>query len=406
LNDKKEGKSFYYPTDSTVLEVNFSNGTKNGLAYEILHDTLVISLFEYKNGFLVFKEQINRFDKEGKKHGVWKEFYPDGKVKKEMYYIHGTLNGMYKEYSPTGELVKAIMYKYGEPEEISTSLQKEVAQKQEFYPSGKLKSSGFYKHDTIPVGVHKEYDETGNVTLVKIYDDSGHLEGEGMFDKHGYKTGIWKEFYPTGELKAKGKYSKGKRTSKWTFYYKNGQVEQTGYYYKNKPHKVWKYFSPSGTLLKYETYYKGEREGPYYEFNTEGDTVVWGNYYGGEKDSAWKIIYADKVESGSYSEGLKEGVWTRKLLNGKTIYKATYVQGEPNGKVYYYYNNGKIMRIEQYKMGVPTGNWIYYTPENEIDFMETYRNGKLVKINGKKFKWPKKLKNPKIILSDIENNKN
>ncbi len=401
LNDKKEGKSFYYPTDSTVLEVNYSNGTKNGLAFELVHDTLITTLYEYKNGFLVFKENINRYDKDGKKQGVWKEFYPDGKVKKEMYYIHGILNGMYKEYAPTGQLVKAIMYKYGQPEEINPSVQKEITQKQSFYPSGKLKSSGFFKHDSIPVGVHKEYDEAGNVTVVKIYDDSGHLRGVGMFDKLGRKTGEWKEYYPTGEIKAKGKYKKGKKYGKWIFYYRNGKVEQTGFFYKNKPHKVWKYWAPNGQVLKYETYYKGKREGPYYELNIHGDTVVWGNYYDGEKDSTWKIIYDDKIETGTYSGGLKEGTWQRILKeNGKIIYKADFVQGEPNGKVYYYYSNGKIMRIEQYKMGVPHGNWMYYTPQNEIDWIETYRNGKLVKINGKKFKWPKKLKNPRLILNE------
>ena len=393
LNDKKEGKSYYYVNDSIVVVTNYSNGVKNGSSFEILNDTLIISISEYKNGFLVFKEKINRYDKEHKKHGTWKEFYPDGKIKKEMYYIHGTLNGMYKEYSPTGKLLRAVMYKYGSPEEINVSLKKEITQKQKFYKSGQLKSSGFFKHDTIPIGVHKEYDINGNVTLVKIYDDKGKLMEKGLFNSKGQKTGRWKEFYPTGELKAEGNYKNNKKNGKWNFYYKSGKIEQTGYYYKNKPHKVWKYYSKDGKLLKYETYYKGKLEGPYYEFNFDGDTVIWGNYYEGEKDSSWIIIYTDKIEKGKYSEGLKEGTWEMTLKeNGKIIFKAYYIQGVIHGKAYYYYNNGKIMRIEQYKMGIPHGNWTYYTTDNEIDLFETFRNGKLVKINGKKFKWPKKLK--------------
>ena len=403
LNDKKEGKAYYYQNNKIHLIVNYKNGVKNGYAFEISDDTLITTLYEYKNGFLVFSEKINRYDKNGKKHGVWKEFYPDGKLKREMYYIHGQLNGLYKEYAPNGKLITVLMYKYGKPEKVNKNTVREITQKQTFYPSGRLKHSGFYKHDTIPVGVHKEYDEAGNVTIVKIYDDNGYLKGEGMFDKNGRKSGTWKEFYPTGELKAKGKYKKGKRTGLWKFYYKDGKTEQTGYYYKGKPHKTWKYYDHNGTLLKYETYYKGRYDGPYYLFSYKGDTMVWGFFTDGERDSTWKFIYQDKWETGPYKDGLKEGLWTRKLLvNNKTIYKANYIQGVPHGKVYYYFNNGKIRRIEEYKMGIPHGNWQYYTEDNELDMIETYRNGKLVKINGRRFKWPKKLKNPQVILRDIK----
>jgi antitoxin component YwqK of YwqJK toxin-antitoxin module len=406
LNDKKEGKAYYYKNNKLHLIVNYKNGIKNGFAFEISNDTLITTLYEYKNGFLVFSEKINRFDKDGKKHGVWKEFYPDGKLKREMYYIHGQLNGLYKEYSPDGKLTTVLMYKYGQPEKVNKNSVRQITQKQTFYKSGKLKHSGYYKHDTIPVGVHKEYDEAGNVTLVKIYDDEGHLKGKGMFDKHGRKTGIWKEFFTTGELKAEGKYKKGKRSGLWKFYYENGALEQKGYYYKGKPHKIWKYYDPNGNLIKYESYYKGRNDGPYYLFSNNGDTLVKGYFTDGERDSTWKFVYQDKIETGTYKEGLKEGKWTRKLLaNGKVIYKAEFIQGVPHGKVYYYFNNGKLRRIEEYKMGIPHGIWQYYTPNGEITLIEKYRNGKLIKINGKRFKWPKKLKNPNVILDDHKNKK-
>ena len=403
LNDKKEGKSFYYKNNKLHQIVPYKNGQKDGLAFEIKDDTLITAVYKYKNGFLVFSEKINRYDKNGRKHGVWKEFYPDGKIKREMYYIHGQLNGLYKEYSPSGELVKAIIYKYGQPEPQKKLATKEIKQKQFFYSSGRIKHSGFYKHDSIPVGVHKEYDESGNITVVKIYDDNGHLTGEGKFDKRGRKTGEWTEYYTSGEIKAKGKYKKGKRTGKWIFYYKDGNVEQTGYYYKNKPHKTWIYFSKDGKPLKIETYYKGRYDGPYYLITLQGDTIVKGYFTDGEKDSSWVYVYEDKIETGSYKDGLKEGEWKRTLKsNNRIIYKADFIQGVPHGKVYYYYNNGKIMRIEEYKMGVPHGNWQYYTEQNELDMVETYRNGKLIKINGHRFKWPKKLRNPKVILDDIK----
>ncbi len=406
LNDKKEGKSYYYKNNHLYKVENYSNGVKQGLAFEYTNDTLITKVMEYKNGFLVFSENINRYDKQGYKHGEWKEFYDGGRIKKEMYYIHGQLNGLYKEYDPSGKLIRVVMYKYGKPEEVDLTMDKKLKTKQSFYPSGKIKSFGYYKNDTIPVGVHKEYDEAGNVTMVKIYDDTGHLESSGLFDKHGRKTGKWQEYYPTGELKAIGKYKRGKKTGKWIYYYKDGKIEQKGYYYKGKPDKVWEYYSREGKLLKYETYFEGDLDGPYYQFDFNGDTLLWGKFSEGEKDSTWKYIYKDKIEICNYKDGLLDGECIRKLIeNGKIIYKANFIQGVPNDKVYSYYNNGKIRSIEQYKMGTPHGNWQYYTQEGDLDYVETYRKGKLVKINGKRFKWPKELKNPRIILDDIAKEK-
>ena len=34
-------------------------------------------------GLLVDKKEINRYDKNGKKHGIWISFYPNKKIKKE-----------------------------------------------------------------------------------------------------------------------------------------------------------------------------------------------------------------------------------------------------------------------------------------------------------------------------------
>ena len=35
------------------------------------------------------KEEINRFDSDGKKDGVWKEYYENGKIKLEHTFFHG-----------------------------------------------------------------------------------------------------------------------------------------------------------------------------------------------------------------------------------------------------------------------------------------------------------------------------
>ena len=43
----------------------------------------IITLYEYNNDFLIAREKINRYNKENQKHGDWKEFYPDGTLRRK-----------------------------------------------------------------------------------------------------------------------------------------------------------------------------------------------------------------------------------------------------------------------------------------------------------------------------------
>ena len=45
------------------------------------------------------------------------------------------------------------------------------------YPSGSVKRIGEYSHN-IPIGLHQEWDEDGNLISEFTYDANGRLEGE------------------------------------------------------------------------------------------------------------------------------------------------------------------------------------------------------------------------------------
>jgi len=396
LNDKKSGKSYYYVDNHLNKIINYENNVPDGWAYEYINDTLITKLLEYKNGFLVYSEKINRFDKDTLKQGVWKYFYPDGKIMREENYLHGQLNGFYKEYNPQGRLIKMIKYVYGQPMQMSTKEDSIFTEKKSFFQNGNIQTVGYYKYDSIPVGPHKNYDINGNVTEVKMYDENGILEAKGLFDSRGRRTGKWLKYYPTGEVKAEGKYQAGKEAGKWLFYYQNQKVEQIGYFYRGKYDKEWNWYFLSGKLLQSENYYHGKLDGKWFQLSETGDTLISGNYLDGEKIGIWSFFVGDQIETGKYESGYKDGLWNiYNKENKKLIFKGNYVQGVLNDKVYYFYNNGKPKRIEQYRLGVPTGNWQYYdiNEEGNIVMVERYRNGKLIKINGIRFRWPKPLRN-------------
>lgn len=398
VDDNKNGKSFYYEKNHLKKIIQYENNVPDGWAYEYSFDTLIIKLYEYRNGFMVYSEKINRFDKDTLKQGVWKYFYPDGKTQREENYLHGQLNGFYKEYDPQGKLIKMIKYVYGKPVEETTKEDSIFTEKKEFYQNGALKNIGYYKYDSIQVGPHKKYDIEGNVTLVKLYNNNGILEGEGLFDSKGKKTGNWREYFPNGQLMAEGNYRTGKRTGKWTFYYEEGKIQQIGYFYKGSYDKEWNWYLLTGKLFIRENYYHGKLDGLVFQLQDNGDTLFTGQYVDGEKNGYWKIFDGDVISKGKFSQGYRDGEWLEyNKDNNKLIFKGNYSQGALNGKIYYYYNNGNLKRIEQYRLGIPVGNWQYYDYDatGHIVMTENYRTGNLRKINGVRFRWPKPLKGRK-----------
>jgi len=105
VNDKREGVSlFYYPDGKIKEEVQFSNNKRHGMAREFDRDGKLITLQRFNNGVLVERERINRYDEQGLKQGVWKTYYPNGRIKSEINYKDDLLNGPYKEYDENGNV--------------------------------------------------------------------------------------------------------------------------------------------------------------------------------------------------------------------------------------------------------------------------------------------------------------
>ena len=63
LNDKKQGKAFYYHSNGNIKEeVTYHDGKKQGPAKEYDENGKLIMLLEYHNNYLVSRERINRID--------------------------------------------------------------------------------------------------------------------------------------------------------------------------------------------------------------------------------------------------------------------------------------------------------------------------------------------------------
>lgn len=391
VNDLKEGKAFYYFPDGKLKEeISYYQGKKQGPGKEYDQQGTVITLVEYNNNYLVSREKINRYDAQGVKQSVWKTFYPDGKVQKEMKYINGKFDGYYKEFNEYGNLILSLKYEEGKIIETQSELaiKEDVDYRRQFDENGKLLSSGGYKNN-LPVGVHRFYDKNGKVSNAKIYDDFGRQISEGIVDETGSKEGPWKDFFPTGQIKAIGKYLANLQSGAWSYFYINGKKEQEGSYLKGLYDGSWLWYYQSGNVWREENYFNGREDGPMVEYSDSGVVITKGEFINGEKEGEWFYKVNDHTEIGSYQSGLKDGTWKYFYEDGTLQFIGNFNQDLPEGKHKYYYPNEVLKEERYYVRGVREKNWKKYDELGNLELTITYKNDIEYRINGEKINLPK-----------------
>ncbi len=387
LDDVKQGESYYYKKGKIYRIIPYKDGKKNGMAREFDENGNITAILEYKNDFLIKREEINKKDEKGLKQGYWKTFYPDGKIEKEMFFVNDTITGLYKVYNRLGQLVEKKEYNMG-IEILPDSTKKDsLLWKEEYDNSGRIKYLGAFRNNK-PIGIHKEYDYLKNNILAKIYNDEGILEATGYLDSLNKKTGEWL-YYSDGKISSKGLYVNDKKKGEWMYYYPDGKIKQKGSYKNNKPIGKWLMYNTNGNIVKEENYENGKLEGKYIEYNDSGKVVVVGQYENNEKTGLWKYYIGDVVEIGKYIENQKDSTWIIYYDNGKVYEIANYIQGYLNGKYYSYWPNGKLKVEGYYIMGKKEKNWYFFDENGRMYLNIKYRNDKDYKINGRKIRLPK-----------------
>ncbi len=398
-NDIKQGNTieFYKPVTPNSKQgriqkiTPFKNGLEEGQGLEYSPDSLIITITQYKMGYVKTEERMNRKDVNGLKQGSWKEFYPNMAIKKEMNYWNDKLDGYAKEYTQNGNLKKATKYVNGEE-------QKEVAEFQSpeiktvYYKNGVIKNEGAYVNGKAE-GEHREYSEDGKLQVAKIYS-KGNVLAQGMMDTAGNKNGLWKTFYANGNLRANGNYLNNKHVGDWIYYYDNGKIEQAGKYdNKGRAQGVWKWYYPCenpcngefGTLKKVENYKNNKLDGDFTEYNDSGKVINKGLYQDNEKEGTWVLKYNEYKETGNYVAGKRNGEWKHYYLtNGKLRFIGSFVDDEPDGKQIFYYLNGNKKQEGKYAGGLKEGDWEYFDENGSLILTIRYSSGVEMSYDGTK----------------------
>lgn len=393
VNGKKEGLQVEYYADSSnqvKRTTPFLNNVENGMAYEYAKDGRLIELINYKNGFVVNREEINRKDDKGRKQGIWKTYYSNNRLETEKRFKDDLLNGYVKYYNKEGKLEKAELYIDGVKQEGEEN-QADFTIQKNYYDNGTVKSMVSYNMAGKKDGISKRFDKEGNLIGAAIYQNGYLLAQGGIIDDEGLYQGDWKYYYLNGNVKSKGSYTDGKKNKKWTFFYTNGEIEQEGFFNNGGEYTgEWKWYYENGNLLRKEEYKRGKREGFLEEYTLDGTLITKGEYYDGEKEGPWFYQLNDHQEEGEYRYGLRNGEWIHHHLNGKISFKGSYIDGLPEGTHKYFNSKGVLIKEENYRYGEKHGKWKWFDAFGKETTSMQYKDGEIKKIDGKRVNFSKK----------------
>lgn len=201
--------------------------------------------------FLIFSstmlaQNVNQFDTNGKRHGIWKKNFDDTKVLRyEGQFAHGKEVGEFKFYK-------------------------------------------HYKNKAI-LSATKLFNDKNSIAEVKFLASNGKVISAGSMDGKTY-IGTWKYYQKNSDqLLTIEKYNNaGQLIGERLVYYKSGQLAEKQNYIKGKLNGESFWLSEKNVVLKTYLYENGELHGPAKFYNPKGELVSEGQYKRGKKDGVWK----------------------------------------------------------------------------------------------------------------------
>ncbi|TNJ43074.1 toxin-antitoxin system YwqK family antitoxin [Tamlana fucoidanivorans] len=201
----------------------------------------------------LFSQNINQFDAQGKRHGIWKKYFDDTNILRyEGQFHHGKEIGVfkfYKLYKGKGILSATKTFNAND----------NIVEVKFMASNGKVISEGLM-NGKMYIGEWKYYQKTSDKLLtLEAYNDEGKLIGERLV------------YYPNGNIAEKQNYA-------------NGQLQGESIIYSEKE-----------VVLKKLQYDGGELHGPAAFYNPKGELITEGAYKRDKKNGIWKYYENGKL---------------------------------------------------------------------------------------------------------------
>lgn len=209
-------------------------------------------------GFLAFsgiihvqaQEQINQFDAQGARHGLWKKYYQGTQqLRYTGQFKHGVEVGVFKYYCDScGDQAVVI----------------------------------------------RDFDSIPGACAIQYYTDSGQLVAQGRMQDQK-RTGLWTTYHKGGQsIMAEEPYKDDLLDGIKKTYYPDGTLAESCPFVRGKRQGLCSYYGPGGQLIKTFTYDKDQLHGPVEFFDLTGALERSGLYHRDKKSGIWKT-YANGV---------------------------------------------------------------------------------------------------------------
>lgn len=195
---------------------------------------------------------------------------------------------------------------------------------------------------------------------VRLYydDDMTTLKFEGKLDE-GYAVGYGEEYWENGRNKYFGNYVEGVYSGSGTLYLEDGTVLYRGLF-ENGEYNGYGELSDNGSILCGE-FKNGQLQGSG-TIKKNNTTLFSGTFVDGVAEGICKQNYDNGTlhYSGTFSGGLPQGEVLEYYPNGKLKYNGSFTAGEYDGQGTLYSENGKKLYSGSFEMGKYSGTGTLY----------------------------------------------
>ena len=211
-------------------------------------------------GFLFFfvfqvlaQEPLNSYDKQGKRHGEWVEYYDkdQSQIKYKGKFQNGKRTGLFK----------------------------------------------FYKEGLKQPVAEMNFDAESGRVAARYLSQNGKVISEGeMLNQQ--RTGTWTYYHKDSDaIMMTEQYEQGELNGKKKIYYENGELAEEANYSNGELHGPRKLYSVKGVVLEDLLYKNGELHGPAKFYNGKGELMSEGSYRNNKHHGTWKYY-----ENGRFKE--------------------------------------------------------------------------------------------------------
>ncbi len=126
------------------------------------------------------------------------------------------------------------------------------------------------------------------------------------------QSGEWTLSYESGQPLAKGTYKDDRQVGAWVYYYEDGTEKRSGFYDESGLRSgAWTYTYPDSSPQSKGSYFKDSEDGPWTFYGKDGSVIREGQFDAGKLSGYWRFCYAGGKPSseGLYYRGSRIGQW-------------------------------------------------------------------------------------------------